>query len=653
MTNPARLIRHLKNLSKSWGSRGSLLVEVLVVMALMGLLLPSLIGAIITTKEGEVQRQRRTTATGLIREATEALRVIREDDWEAFAVPGNYHPVISGVSWQLAAGPETIQGLTRQIEIKAVNRDSAGVITTTGGSPDPSTRKAIVTISWTLPTPGSIQTEQYYTRYLDNLSLTETTEADFIPGTQVGTTVINNYGGEVELASGGKGNWCQPNEYIQAEYDLPQSAKAKVVRAIEGKAFTGTDDHNGVFVELGISQDDPPQISTSSTITGYDTNDIYIDNNYAYVATGDVSKDVVIVDLNTNQEVGYFNDTFWWGSAQGVFVKGNVGYAVIGPKLHTFDLSSKTGERPELDSVSLSPYWWWPATGYRVRVVGDYAYVAVDWGVAEMQLVNVANPTNISRAGTADVNSKRGKDIAVNETGTRAYLLTDLDDSRRELFIINTQTKSGSLPKIGEYDSNGMNPNGLALVTENKLIIVGTGGEEYQVIDISQETSPQRCGGLNLDTGVYGVSGVLESDGEAFSYIVTKDGDQEFKVIEGGAGEAFSSEGTFESRIFDATYSTAFNYVLPSLIIANQTTAQYQIAVADPVNDNCTDTAYNYVGPDGTSSSFYTADGAIPLDDNSAGYENPGRCFRYKVFMTTGDSSSTPVLESMTVNYSP
>ncbi|MDQ5951115.1 MAG: hypothetical protein QG639_392, partial [Patescibacteria group bacterium] len=48
-------------------AKGSLLVEVLVVMGLMGLLLPALIGAIITTKQGEVQRDNRIQAIGLLR----------------------------------------------------------------------------------------------------------------------------------------------------------------------------------------------------------------------------------------------------------------------------------------------------------------------------------------------------------------------------------------------------------------------------------------------------------------------------------------------------------------------------------------------------------------------------------------------------------
>lgn len=633
---------------------GSLLVEVLIVMALMGLLLPALIGAVVTTKEGQVQREKRTQATGLLREAEEAVRVVREHDWQTFATNGTFHPVVNGSAWELASGPETINGLTRSILIESVNRNSSGTIASGSGTiVDPSTKKITVTVSWTQPTTGQIQSVQYLTRYLDNLSMTETTEADFTPGTTSGTAVVNNAGGEVELGSGGKGNWCKPNDYIQAEFDLPLSARSKVVKAIQGKAFSGTDATGGTFTQLNISQDDPPQVSIANTISGYDTNDIFIDDHYAYIATNDVSKDVVIIDMNTNTEVGYFNDDFWWGTAQGVFVKGNVGYVTIGPNLHTFDLSTKTGSRPQLDEISLSPYWWFPATGYRLKVVGNYAYVALDFGAAELQLINVTNPSNLSRVGSADVNSERGKDVAVNETGTRAYLLTDLSGSKRELFVINTQNKTGSLPKVGEYDSNGMNPNGLALVTENKLILVGTGGEEYQVVDISNENNPSRCGGLNLDNGVYGVSGVLESDGEAFSYIVTKDPTAEFKVIEGGAGDSFSTDGTFISKALSTTYPTAFNYIMSNFTIPNQTTANYQVAVADPVSGSCNTANYVFVGPNGTSGDFYASESAIPLDDDGVGFENPGQCFKYKVYLHTDDSSSTPVLNSMTVNYSP
>jgi len=634
-------------------SSGQLLIEILVVMALMAIITPALIGAIITSQQGSAQRQNRIQAHGLLIETVEALRVIRESNWESIATNGVYHPVVTDSTWTLMAGEETTGLFTRALTISDVMRDETGNIIAEGGTIDPSIKKIDIQISWEQPSSSQISSVIYMTRYLDNLSLIETSEADFLEGFTSGTAVVNNQGGEIILGSGGKGNWCKPSDYIRTELDLPGTGRAKVVRAIEGKAFSGTDGTGGVFVEMDIDQNDPPGVSIANQIAGYDTNDIFIDENYAYIATGDVSKDLLVVDLETGQEVAVFNDTYWWGSAQGVHVSGNVAYMVIGPKLHTVDLTNKSGNLPELDSINLSPYLLWPATGYRIDVKGNYAYVALDFGLREMQIIDVSNPRSLSRVGYANVNSRRGKDVEVNETGTRAYLITDEAGDMRELFIIDTTSKSGSLPLIGTYDTHGMNPRDLALVTENKLIIVGTGGEEYQVVDITDESHPTMCGSLNLDTGVYGVDGVLEQDGEAYSYIVSKDSTSEFKIIEGGAGDSFATTGTYESQYLDAGYATAFNYVMMNKMVPNQTSAKFQVAVADAVNGNCVEPSYIFVGPDGTSSTFFTDEGPIPINDDDSGYENPGRCFKYKVFLETADSSSTPVIDSVTVNYSP
>lgn len=633
---------------------GQLLVEILVAFALLSLSLPVLLGAYVMTHQSAVvTNSRREAATELI-SVKERLRQVRESGWSSISNSGEYHLEYSSGEWVLVSGQSTGTDVQHSVVINDVYRDGSGEIVESGGSLDPSSKKITITLFWENPEPGSLSEDLYLTRYLDNLVFTETTEAEFSAGELIGTAVINNYGGEVILGSGGKGDWCKPNEFIVAELDLPENGRAAVVNAIQGKAFTGTDYGNqGQFFEISISQDDPPVPAIATSLPGYDTNDIFIDDNYAYVATDDTSRDVIIIDLATNQEVGYFNDSHWWGVAQGVYVKGNVGYAVVGPKIHTFDLSSKIGSRPELDSVDLSNYWWWPATGYRLQVVGDYAYVALDWGSAELRIVNVANPSNIYREGTANVNSERGKDVWVNETGTRAYLATEYSGSKHELFVLNTTNKSGSIPVISSYDAGGMNPKDLIVVSENKLLLGGTGGEEYQVIDIANENSLVKCGGLQVDSGVYGVSGVLESDGEAYGYIVTKDSGAEFKIIEGGAGESFSSNGTFESAFLDTGYSTAFNYVKGNLTLPNQTNGSFQVSVSDPVDGNCSNASYSFVGPDGTSNTFYTTDGAIPFDDDGSGYENPGKCMKYKIFMETSDSSSTPVFQDIEINYSP
>ena len=102
-----------------------------------------------------------------------------------------------------------------------------------------------------------------------------------------------------------------------------------------------------------------------------------------------------------------------------------------------------------------------------------------------------------------------------------------------------------------------------------------------------------------------------------------------------------------------AIHPTAFNYILSDITLPNQTSAEYQIAVADQVSGSCTNANYVFVGPDGTGSSFYTTEGPIFLDDDGNGYENPGQCMRYKLYLHSTDSSSTPVVQSMTINYSP
>lgn len=640
--------------------KGQMLIELLIAIGLLGIFLPVLLTSYLTNTEGKVLREQRLTAHHLTVEATEALRIIRESGWDAVATNGTFHPQSTGTNWTLSNGSENIGLFTRSISIAEVYRDASGNIVTSGGTADPSTKEVTISISWSQPSTQLMETTFYLTRYLDNLVFSETTEADFLQGTNSGTAVTNNAGGEIVLGGGGSGDWCLPNDSIVAQLDLDQSAKAHVVSAREGKAFTGTDYGNqGYFTEIDIDQSDPPNLSIASTLTGYDTNDVFIDDTHAYIATDDTDKDIVIVDLATNQEVGYFDGDnswrgfSWWGTARGVYVIGNVGYASIGTNLVTFDLSQKTGSRPQLDTINLSTLWWFPATGYRLMVVGEYAYVAIDFGSSEMRIIDVSDPSNLSVAGNANVNGNRGVDIFVNETGTRAYLATTKSNSKDELFIINTETKTGSLPILGSYDTDGMDPKDVSVVTDNKLIIAGTGGEEYQVVDISNDASPNRCGGLEVDEGVYGVSGILESDGDAFAYIVTKDPNNEFKVIEGGPGESFSSSGWFESSAFVSPTDAAFNYTSASFTIPTQTAANYQIAITDPVNNDCDQATYTFLGPDGTGSTFFTSDGQIHLDNDGAGYENPAKCLKYKVYLETIDTAFSPVFEDITINYSP
>ena len=455
---------------------GQSLVELVIVMGLAAILIPVVFAGFITAQEGKPQQQQRAQATNLMREAEEALRSIRERDWTLVASTGTYHPVVSSGSWALAPGSETINGLTRSVTIADVFRNDQGVIVPVGGTKDPSTRNIVTTVSWTTPRQTSVSSTGYLTRYLDNLTFVQTTDTDFNAGTLAGTAVTNTNGGEVILGAGGYGDWCNPQLTI-APLDLPKSGVANAITTIEGRAFVGTGENASgeSFANIGLTNDNPPSASILGTFSNYKTNGVFGEPNYGYIATDTNSKEVIVVDLTVTPyaETGYFNTPFSSADATSVWVSGNRGYVTAGIFLYVFDLSSKTGARP---MVGL-PFLLF-GSGTSVVVNGNYAYVSISGSPIELQIIDITNPWNIFQSGYADVNGQDGKRVFVNQTATRAYLVTNESSTKPEFFVIDTISKSGSRPTVGTYDANGMNPSNLAVVSGNKAIIVGTGAEE-------------------------------------------------------------------------------------------------------------------------------------------------------------------------------
>lgn len=647
---------------------GQSIIEFIIAMALASIFLPGLITGLVASREGKAQQQQRLEATILFKEAQEAARIVREDSWSAFAVNGTYHPVVSGNTWNLSSGSQVLNGYTRSIVISDVYRDASGNIVTSGGTLDPSTKKVITTVSWETPLPSSVSSTMYLSRFLGNSTFLQTTEADFNTGTSSGTVVTNTSGGEVILGAGGWGNWCNPGLTIAA-LDLPKQGVANAIYAIQGQAFAGTGDNaSGVsFANISIGNPPYPTAPPSSilgTFDGYKTNDgVFGETNYSYLATDNNFKEVVIVDLtqkdsnNKYLEAGYFNAP-GNGSSQSVYVSGNIGFMVSANKLYSFDLSSKTGARPQLGSVTLG------ASGNRIVVRGSYVFVSLNSSTTQMQIIQAsADGSVLNVVGQATLNGLAATSLYVNGDGNRAYIITQSSSTKSELFIVDTETKTGNRPTISSYDTNGMSPKGTTLVPGNKVIVVGTGAEEYQVINITNENAPTRCGGLNIDSGVNGVSAVLEDDGDAYAYIITGDATTEFKIIEGGPGGQFSLSGTFESDTLaypsvSSPDSVTFNRFLANIAKPSATDITIQIAAADKVDNSCVDANFTFVGPDASANSYFTStdnstiSGAIPLSV-LGNYKNPSFCFRYKVNFVTTDKNNSPVLYDFTANFSP
>lgn len=641
--------------------KGQLLIELVVAMGLMAIFLPALLVGIVATRDGRAQQNQRLQAISLVKEMEEAARSIRENGWSAFASNGTYHPEIVGSSWTLVSNSITENGFTKSILVEDVYRDSAGAITATGGTLDLSTKKITTTVSWGMPISSEVRSVTYLTRYLENAAYVETTQTQFNAGTKTGVTVkattpqAVSDDGEIVLGAGGYSDWCAPS-LLTSETDLPGQGYASAITAIEGKVFAGTGENSSglSFMDIELSNTQPPTATLINTFDGYKTNGVFGESSYGYITSDTNSKEVAIINLTNTPytEIGYF-DAPGNSDGLGIYILGNVGYVTVGNRLYTFDLSAKNGSRPILDpdGVTLA------GTGTAVKVLGNYAYVSISGASTELQLVNVSNPSNLQVVGQADVNGQGARDVFVNTTGDRTYLITGNSGTQSELFIINTATKTGNRPTVGSYNSNGMDPRGITLVPGNLAIMVGYNGVEYQVIDISNESSPQKCGEEDVNINIHDVASVLESDGDAYSYIVTSDADGEFRIIAGGPGGSYATSGVFESATFNPGYQTANNRFSVTYNQPSGTELRFQVSMAGLVGGICPGGGgYTFVGPDGTPLTYFTPASGVPVTfpfGTNGSYVNPGQCLRYKAYFSTTNNANSPVLNDVTINYSP
>ncbi len=137
------------------------------------------------------------------------------------------------------------------------------------------------------------------------------------------------------------------------------------------------------------------------------------------------------------------------------------------------------------------------------------------------------------------------------------------------------------------------------------------------------------------DNQYYIQSGSIEADDPA--------GD--LHLVSVGGQYATSSQEWLESSTFDLGSSVTAFFNLswnptsqPSQ--AGQGSLKFQVATN---NDNGT---WNYIGPDGTANSFYSASGG-----QISGSNNGGRYLRYKVYMKTDSVNHTPTLNDLTISF--
>lgn len=125
---------------------GSLLVEVLLAVAVFGLVVTAVTGAIIYGQQSTLLASQRAHAAHIAKASNEALRAIRDENFSLLA-PGTYGLAISGNKWVLTGTPDIVDGIyTRSVIISSIDAVTLSITTNVSWQQNPQ-RSGTVTTS--------------------------------------------------------------------------------------------------------------------------------------------------------------------------------------------------------------------------------------------------------------------------------------------------------------------------------------------------------------------------------------------------------------------------------------------------------------------------------------------------------------------------
>lgn len=632
------------------------LVELLIAISLFVLIFGSIAVVSVDSIRYSYNNRQRVNVAAALDDLRSSLVNLKNENWttiEAVPTGSPHHIDVLDNSLSIQSGPLLIGDVQVYFEIHEVYRDPSGLIVDTNGTLDPYTLRVDLEATWT-DILGDTVTETSY-MYLNNWNIqryTETTQSEFDDGTYLNTVSTMAAGdGEVQLATQIFGDWCNP-QVTNTSYDLPGQGVAKTISAVPGQAVMGTGGNSSglSFINVSISDDDPPDVVVEGTLDGYKTNDAATDGDFAYLATDSNSSEVVIVDIrSTPYTVVGSVDTPGSRDAESISIKGDYGYVTVRDKLYIFDIRSPFGSRPIVSDHNLYD------RGTYIETQGDYAYILIAGAVEELEIVDISNPSSPQTVGWTDVNSGvRVSAVTIAENGQRLYIGAENSSSYDELFVVDISSKTGSRPIIGSYDTPGLNVRDIDIVEDGDYaILVGENGEEYQVLDLTDPSNVTRCGGLDLSIDLLGIAAVKFTDsGNAYAYVVSDNSNNEMIVIKGGIGGGddvtglgYLPNGTYTSGVFDTGSSDPLYFWLDwdETLPANSGLS-FQVRSSDSSNMSG---ATSWVGPDGTPLSYFEAE----TGEYTPSVLNGNRYLQYRAFLETTDALVTPVFSEIRLLY--
>jgi type II secretory pathway pseudopilin PulG len=642
------------------------LIELLAAISIFTLVVGGLAYASLNALESVSNDRRRVEAILYLKEVTNAIFINKNDLWSSIADEtgqGTKSVQFVNNKYEIIDGSSTEGDVTVGFTVENVYRDENGNLVESGGTIDLHSRKIVMTVSWTSLLGSTFEiTDEIYLNNWSVRRLEQTTAAEFNAGTYDLTRLYSPVfdDGEVELEEVFYSDWCNPALSLNS-YDIPGNATAKTIFAEDTVAHIGTGGStDGVAYTKAVATSDlPPVVNVEGEWDGEKVNDIYVMGDYAYLATDNNSTEVIILDISSlpYTPVGSVNVSGSRDADDVIVDERGVGYVTAGPKIYAFDVgytagnpsssTANSGVRSVLDDVSVV---WFLGSVEEIDVLDGYVYAGLNNDWYELGIVDAQDPGSLSLISQTTVSYQQVKTLYISEDGTKTYIGTN-SSGESEVWIMDTTTKSGERPVIGEIETNGTTVLGLFVVEQdNRLILGGSGGNEYQVYDISDENNPTLCGSLNLPSQVNDLVGTSDPEQSVYSYLVVDDSSAEFKIIRGGPGggggngTGYVYDGTFTSSVIDMEEDDPHYFSFGWLAqLPSGTDLQAQIRTSDSPDPS----GEPWYGPSGVGTFYTSLSEGFQIDPAI----QDKRYLQYRIYLSTSDISVSPLFESFEIVY--
>jgi Tfp pilus assembly protein PilV len=433
--------------------RGFSPIELLLAATIFGMLVTTLVGAIIFGRNSTASSGDRARAVYVAEEGVEAVRNIRDGAGFASLADGTYGLAQSGGVWTLSGASDTVGIYNRSVTVATID-----------------TKRKNITTNVTWPQASGNGSVSIVTRITNWVTIIKS----WLNAIESGS--LNITGNEDGFKVATQGNYA---------YEVRNGGSAD-------------------FAIIDVSNPAAPTLSSTLDITNTATN-VAVSGNYAYVTSSADAAELQIINVSNPAAptiVSSFN-AGGNGDGEGLFVIGNYVYMARATAGGTFEFIIINVSNPAAPTLSGS--YDNNIDMNDVYVDGNYAYVGTNSNTQELLVINISNPATPTLAATLNMS---GNDDVTNVSKAGNYLFVTRDHS---LYSVNVTNPLVPVEVSSVVDTGNTTINDVDVESTGTYAFIGTNttGSEFQIVNISNPASMSVVRTVNvIGTGSNHIDGV-------------------------------------------------------------------------------------------------------------------------------------------------